>query len=484
MKRKSSWLINSLTDTAVLGACKAMSEYAPDVDVLPYVIGIAVVLVGLAVSIGLHEIGHLVPAKLFGVRVGKYMIGFGPTLVSWKKGETEYGFKALPIGGYISMAGMYPDPSPKASAVVTSGEQETAVTNEAVEPRSGFFSAMVQDARDANEESKEGAGNRTFAALPIYKRIIIMLGGPLMNLVLAIFLFTLLFSGIGVQTASTTIQSVSECVKPATSTSTVCEPGDADAPAAAAGILPGDKIVSIDGQNVTTFDQVSDIVRAAPDQQLEVVVSRDGADQVLILTPMLAERPVDDAAGNPRVNADGTPVIEQVGFVGFSPTYEFMRQGPSAGVTAAADNVTAVAEIMIHLPARVYDTAVALFTGSDRDPNGPLSVVGVGILTGDVVALDAPIMSRVSIVIGLLASLNIALFIFNLIPLLPLDGGHIAVALFDGVRRLVAKIMGKPEPRPVDSAKLVPITFVVVILLVVMGGILIAADIFNPIKLF
>ena len=138
---------------------------------------------------------------------------------------------------------------------------------------------------------------------------------------------------------------------------------------------------------------------------------------------------------------------------------------------------------MWQLPARVYQTAADMIAGHDRDPNGPLSVVGVGRLAGEVAATDAPVLDRVSTLLGLLGSLNIALFVFNLIPLLPLDGGHIVVALWDGIKRAWAKLWRRPPPAPVDATRLVPVTFVVVIALVVMGGILILADLINPVQL-
>ncbi|MGO2847548.1 MAG: site-2 protease family protein, partial [Microbacterium gubbeenense] len=142
-------------------------------EILLYVVGILFMLVGLALSIGLHEIGHLVPAKLFGVRVGQYMIGFGPRLWSKRIGETEYGVKALPVGGFISMSGMYPASDGK--------------------PVRGVFASLVQDARVANDETiAEGAEDRVFYRLPVWKRVIVMLGGPLMNLILAMLIFTVL----------------------------------------------------------------------------------------------------------------------------------------------------------------------------------------------------------------------------------------------------------------------------------------------------
>ncbi len=192
------------------GELKGRGGYRNGVDVIAFVIGVVLLVVGLAVSIALHELGHLLPAKKFGVRVGQYMIGFGPTLWSRRRGETEYGFKAIPLGGYISMAGMYP-PSPtlrRKNGTVGTGHRTGRAGG-------GFFATMVQDARTANDETLLSEDDdRVFYRLPVWQRVVIMLGGPVMNLLLAIVLFAILLSGIGVQTATTTVQSVSECVIP------------------------------------------------------------------------------------------------------------------------------------------------------------------------------------------------------------------------------------------------------------------------------
>jgi membrane-associated protease RseP (regulator of RpoE activity) len=454
------------------------------VTVLTFAIGLLVIVVGLAISIALHEVGHLLPAKLFGVRVGRYMIGLGPTLWSRRFGETEYGIKALPIGGYISMSGMYPP---------TAAEREAAQVTDAggtvAAPRqgraAGMFAAMIQDARVANEETMIGTeDSRTFYRLPVYKRIIIMLGGPVMNLVLAIVLFTLVFSGIGVQAASTSVAAVSECVVAAGSSQTECAPGDPASPAAAAGIRPGDRILSIDGIAVNTFDEASAIIRDSPGTRLNFEIERDGSRQTLVVTPLLAERPVYDEAGQPVVDANGVAETQDVGFVGITPANELQRQPIWTGPQTAIENVGAVVGIVAQLPVKLYETGVALFTGSERDPNGPMSVVGVGLIAGEVASTDAPILSRISVLLGLLGSLNIALFVFNLVPLLPLDGGHIVVALWEGIKKTWARLFRRPPPKPVDATKLVPVTFVVVVLLIAMGALLLLADVFNPIQLF
>jgi len=446
------------------------------VTVLAFVIGIVLMIVGLAVSIALHELGHLVPAKRFGVRVGQYMIGFGPTLWSRQIGETQYGFKAIPLGGYISMAGMYP-PSPKERAQAARGQRSGRAGG-------GFFATMVQDARVANDETLlSDDDDRVFYRLPVWKRVVIMLGGPVMNLLFAIVLFSILLSGIGVQTATTTVSSVSECIIPADAGRTVCAASDPVAPAAAAGLMPGDVLVEVDGQSISTFAEASAIIRESPGRSLTVVVERDGSRQTLTLTPAAIDQPVTDAAGQPVLDANGAAQTQTVGFAGIRQEVQYLHQPVWAGSATAVENVGAVAGIIWQLPVKVYETAVTLVSGGERDPNGPLSIVGAGILSGEVAAAEAPILNRVAGFLGLLASLNVALFVFNLVPLLPLDGGHIVVALWDGIKRTWAKIFRRPPPKPVDATKLVPVTFVVVIGLIVMGAVLILADLINPVSI-
>ncbi|MFJ4037843.1 M50 family metallopeptidase [Microbacterium sp. NPDC090007] len=434
---------------------------------IAFLIGVLVLVIGLAISIALHEIGHLLPAKLFGVRVGQYMIGFGPTLWSKRIGETEYGFKALPLGGFISMAGMYP-PAPD--------DAETG------KKRSRFFATMVQDARDANAETLIAADDRVFYKLPVFKRVIVMLGGPVMNLVLAVVLFAIALSGIGVQTATTTVASVSECVIPASQQRDACTTADPVAPAAAAGIQPGDRLVSIDGTAVATFADAAAIIQRSPGQRLSVVIDRDGTPQTVQFTPQSTDRAVSDDRGRTVTDATGAPEYETVGFAGLRAQEALVPQPLTTSVEATGQYIGTVAQIMAQLPVRIYDAAADTLSGQPRDENSPMSVVGAGRMAGEIAAVDAPILARVQSIIALLAGLNVALFVFNLIPLLPLDGGHVVVALWDGIKRLVARLRGTVA-RPVDATKLVPVTFVVVVLLVGMGGVLFLADIFNPVQL-
>jgi membrane-associated protease RseP (regulator of RpoE activity) len=226
---------------------------------LMMILGIVVFAVGLLVSIAWHELGHLSTAKLFGIRVPQYMVGFGPTLWSRKKGETEYGIKAVPLGGYIRMIGMFPP-----------GE-DGRITARSTSPWRG----MIEDARSAAyEEIRPGDETRLFYTRAPWKRIVVMFAGPFMNLVLAVALFLTVLMGFGIPQQTTTVSSVSQCVIAQSENRQTCKDTDPSSPAAAAGLKPGDRIVSFDGVRTTSWNQLSDLIRAVPGKQVPIVVER------------------------------------------------------------------------------------------------------------------------------------------------------------------------------------------------------------------
>ena len=433
-----------------------------------YVLGVLVFVVGLLVAIGLHEVGHLVPAKRFGVRVTQYMIGFGPTAWSRKVGETEYGIKWIPLGGYIRMIGMFPPGK--------DGRLRDSST--------GPFRSMVDEARAISlREVGPEDDDRVFYRKPWWQKVVIMTGGPFMNFVQAFVLFAIVLMGFGVATATTTVSSVPECVLTVAEAQSRadpetgeydCQAGDQASPAADAGLLPGDEIVSVAGVGAADWETVSRTIRANAGETVDVVVNRGG--EVLTLTAPLITRE--------SPSLDDPDVLVAVGYLGISPSQELVQQPITAVPAQMWDFTKNTAIAIISIPQRMVGVWDAAFGGGERDIDGPIGIVGAGRIGGEFVASDSfETQEKVGSMLALLASLNMALGVFNLLPLLPLDGGHIAGALYEAARRGVARVFRRPDPGYFDVAKLLPVAYAVAVLVIGMSALLLYADIVNPVRL-
>ena len=421
------------------------------------------------------------------MRVPQFMVGFGPTVWSRRSGETEYGVKAVPLGGYIRIVGMIPP--------AEEGESTRAT-------RMRKFIAEVRG--QAQHDVRPDDGPRVFWAKPWWQRVIVMFAGPFHNLVLAVLFFAITLSAVGTTVFTTTLSSVPACVLPAGAATTAdddpcsepivtsgadagqkCTLGTADcalpvqSPAAAAGLQPGDTIVTIGGKPLerTAFDSwtaVQEAIRSSPGTPLVVGVDRDGQRLDLTVTPI--ENTVYVEAGSDETTT--------AGYLGVSPTPGFARQSladlPGYFGTVVSQSV----DKLVQIPERIPQVFRAAFLGEERDPNGPVGVVGVGRISGEVFAeQNFSGLQKISIFMSLLASINLVLFLFNLLPIYPLDGGHIAGALYEKVRATVARLRGRPDPGPFDIARLMPVAYVVAGMFIVLSGLLVVADIVNPITL-
>lgn len=430
-----------------------------------FVLGILIFFVGILFSVAWHELGHFVTARWFGIKVPEFMVGFGKTIWSVRRGETEYGLKAIPLGGYIRMIGMIP-PAP--------GEALGSSR------RTGPFQGLIDDVRkqSAMDVRPEDAHRQFYLRAP-WKRIIVMAAGPIMNLILAILLFAALLMGIGTNTGTTTtVSRVSECVISAAQAEqgvTECPVGAPPSPAAAAGFLPGDRIVAVGGRPVSEAEWpfVQEAIRASANQPIDVTVVRDGQTRVLTPTPITTElRSLDDATQ-----------IVQAGFLGLAPVTFYEQQSLGTVFVAIGDIVVRTGQAIVELPSRLPNLVGAV-AGGERDENGPIGIVGVSRIGGEILAQDFTLREDLSRLITLLAAVNISLFLFNLLPIPPLDGGQIFPAVWEAVKKRIWRVRGMPDPGPVDIAKLMPVAYVVALVFIGWSALLLVADVVNPISIF
>jgi membrane-associated protease RseP (regulator of RpoE activity) len=438
----------------------SIQSYGLDVnESVLYILGILIVALGIGFSIGWHELGHLIPAKLFGVKVPKYMIGFGPTIYSKKIGETEYGLKLIPLGGYIAMIGMYPPAKP------------------GVENKKGFFRDMIASAREAHAEHVgPGDENRMFHQLPVWKRMIVMLGGPVMNLILGTILLTITLSGIGITQTSTTIAEVSACV-PISESAAPC---DIASPAKTAGLQAGDKILAINGDQIDTWSSSASLLKAGVENEVRVL-KLDGKTVDLRIKPVTALRPVIEN-GAYKLDAEGKQVLEPKPVLGIILASETRPLSVGESLAASGKSVVQVGQMILHLPEQVVSVGQSTFGSEKRKADGPVSVIGIGQIAGEVASSKtATFEQKLQSELGILASLNFALFAFNMLPLLPLDGGHVAGGIYESIKKGLFRLMRKPNPGPADTALLMPLTWLAFIALMAMSALIILADLINPI---
>ncbi len=392
-------------------------------------VGWLIFLVALLLSVMLHESGHFVTAKAFGMKCTRYFIGFGPTLWSTWRGETEYGIKAFPVGGFVKIEGM------------------TSI-----------------DEVDPEDEP------RSFRRAPGWQRLIVLAAGSFMHFVLAAVLIFGLALGIGIENDNTTqLGTVATCVPPseqALTSGAACTAADARSPAAHAGLKVGDTVTAFNGVKVTRWTQLSGlIVHVKPGAPVTFTVSRDG--KPVILTTRLAE-----------VKGHGS-------YLGVAPAAVLQRQGLLPSIryvgTGFDEVVTGSVSALAKLPAAV--PSLFAKNRSSTAAGNVTSVVGAARDTGQAVAAKVGWEFKVAFILLLIASLNIFVGLFNLLPLLPMDGGHVAVVIFERIRAWFARLRRRPDPGLADYRKLVPVSFGVFVVLVVFGMMLILADIVNPVNI-
>jgi membrane-associated protease RseP (regulator of RpoE activity) len=376
-------------------------------------LGILAFVVALLLSVMVHEFGHYITARKYGMWVSEFFVGFGKKIWSVERGETEFGVKAIPAGGYCKIEGMSP-----------------------------------------GDEMPQGEEERAFYKASSGKKLVVLGAGSFLHFVLGYLLLFTLFAGIG---TNQVLPVISQVVP--------------DSAAAAAGIKPGDEIISINGKKVTEWYKDVEVIRESKGKELTIVLERDGGEISVLTSSRLTE-------------IDGTSryVLGIVNDVGLKRSGLWLSIKNSALVTQ--DFFIESVKSLAKLPEKVPALWGATVRGEERDANGLVGVVGVARVSGEAVGSDklSP-MERLATFVLIVASLNIFVGIFNLLPILPLDGGHMAVAIADEIRAFFARLRGRPRPAPIDVTVLTPITMVVFVVLACLTVLLLVADVINPVTL-
>ena len=392
------------------------------------IIGILAFAVALLVSVMIHEAGHYLTAKKFGMKVTEFFVGFGKKIWSVTKGETEFGLKAIPAGGYCKILGMTP-----------------------------------------REELSPADADRAFIKASVPQRLIVLGAGSFLHFVIGFVLLIVLFASVGITSLTNQVERVSECI-PQTANE-VCSAKSVPSPAKNAGIIAGDKIVKVNGLSYQEWSEVVEVIRSSAGKQLDITIDRNGSLINILVTP--ASRELDGK----EIGVLG--VVNQVGTITYGPLTAIAKGG-SFTIDILQNSVTA----LISLPSKIPDLVNQTFGNQERDPEGLVGVVGVARVSGETAETKAlTTREKIATFILIIASLNIFVGMFNLLPLLPLDGGHMAVAIADGVRNSRAKAKGLAKPAPFDVERLTPITMVVFVVMASLSLLLLTADILNPIRL-
>jgi membrane-associated protease RseP (regulator of RpoE activity) len=394
-------------------------------------IGWVIFLVALLFSVMLHETGHFVVAKWFGMKATRYFVGFGPTIWSTWRGETEYGIKALPIGGFVKIVGMH----------------------------------SLDDPDDPEDEA------RSFRRQWAWKRIAVLSAGSFMHFVLAFLLIGGLALSVGIENVSTQLGPISPCVPSSVTAmdNAHCTPSNPASPAKLAGVQAGDQVTAFDGKPVSNWTQLGTDIRNAPvGSPATITVLRHGKHLTLHTTLSSVS---GRSGGYLGISASG-----QVVFQVASPLGAIDYAGTSFGQVLVG-SAKAVADLPGALPELFKKNRAQTSAGQVT------SVVGAAEATGEAVGSNVGWQYKVTFVLLLIASLNIFVGAFNMLPLLPLDGGHIAVIIYERIRAFLARLRGRPDPGLADMAKLLPVSFSLFVIVVLLGVTLILADIVNPVNI-
>jgi len=433
---------------------------------MTFALGIVVFALGILIAVAIHEAGHFWSARWLGMKATRYFIGFGPTIFAFKRNGVEYGLKALPFGAFVKIVGM------------TQQEED-------IDPETG----------------KSGSDDpKAMWRFPVWKRTIVMSAGSITHFALTLITLWILFSFVGIPDAQAANQvpvrvgTIAQCVSPtfqidpATKNQKPCDPNtDPKSPAAQLGLQPGDIILAIDGHAVNGNQSLRDELKA--DVGKTVTVQYKRGEQTLSGSALIPEAQRVKANVDPSKTADQITAddLERGGMLGITVDIRagdlpVLRYGPVDGLgqtfTATGTLVGRTFESLKAIPERIPNLFKAIFGNEERDPNTPVSVVGASRIGGELFELGdwASLLS-------LFATLNLFFGIFNLFPLLPMDGGHIAIAWFERVRSWIAARLGKPDPGRVDYYKLAPLTLGVIGILGFFVLLTVTADFVNPITL-